>query len=98
SLPLLDPLGGVLDLRDPDSIEVATRVRELATSLGGFVCTRSPRFTNLYSQFAARQQLLDELEQLQFQLSEQSLQLLPDYGRHLQVGGFPVPPSIPIFP
>ncbi|TRZ04952.1 hypothetical protein HGM15179_022155, partial [Zosterops borbonicus] len=37
-----------------------------------------------YSQFAARQELLEQLEELQFQLSDQSLLLLPEYHQRLQ--------------
>ncbi|XP_030826169.1 helicase SKI2W-like [Camarhynchus parvulus] len=38
-----------------------------------------------YSQFAARQELLEQLEELQFQLSDQSLLLLPEYHQRLEV-------------
>ncbi|NWH69113.1 SKIV2 Helicase, partial [Geococcyx californianus] len=40
-----------------------------------------------FAQFAARRELQEELEQLQFQLSDQALELLPEYNQRLEVGG-----------
>ncbi|XP_051499779.1 SKI2 subunit of superkiller complex protein [Apus apus] len=79
-VPLLEP-----PLRDPPSLEAATTTRTLAASLSSFQCVHSPRFPQQYSQFAARQELLEQLEELQFQLSDQSLLLLPEYQQRLEV-------------
>ncbi|XP_010572728.1 PREDICTED: helicase SKI2W, partial [Haliaeetus leucocephalus] len=93
-LPLLDPVG-TLQLRDPEAVEAATRARTLAASLGSFQCVHSPRFPQQYPQFAARQELLEQLEHLQFLLSDQSLLLLPEYHQRVaesparRVGGPP---------
>ncbi|XP_074875144.1 superkiller complex protein 2 [Buteo buteo] len=83
-LPLLDPVG-TLQLRDPEAVEAATRARTLAASLGSFQCVHSPRFPQQYAQFAARQELLEQLEHLQFLLSDQSLLLLPEYHQRVAV-------------
>uniref|UniRef100_A0A8C2T3D3 SKI2 subunit of superkiller complex n=1 Tax=Coturnix japonica TaxID=93934 RepID=A0A8C2T3D3_COTJA len=83
-LPLLDPVGA-LQLRDPPAVEAAARARSLGAALGGFRCVHGPRFPQLYSQFAARRRLQDQVEQLQYQLSDRSLLLLPEYRQRLGV-------------
>ncbi|NWH69525.1 SKIV2 Helicase, partial [Piaya cayana] len=82
--PLLD--SGSLPLRSPESLEAAARLRSLGASLGAFRCVHSPRFPQEFVQFAARQELQEQLQQLQFQLSDQALELLPEYHQRLQVG------------
>ncbi|NXV92652.1 SKIV2 Helicase, partial [Calonectris borealis] len=84
-LPLLDPVGA-LQLRDPEAVEAAARARALGASLGAFRCVHSPHFPQQYAQFAARQELLEQLEHLQFLLSDQSLLLLPEYHQRVAVG------------
>ncbi|XP_066065514.1 LOW QUALITY PROTEIN: superkiller complex protein 2 [Chamaea fasciata] len=83
-LPLLEALG-VPPGRDPQALAAAAEIRELGGTLRGFRCVHSPRFPQQYSQFAARQELLQQLEELQFQLSDQSLLLLPEYHQRLEV-------------
>ncbi|XP_072703917.1 LOW QUALITY PROTEIN: superkiller complex protein 2 [Ciconia boyciana] len=83
-LPLLDPVGA-LQLRDPEAVEAAAEARALAASLGSFRCVHSPRFPQQYAQFAAREELLEQLEHLQFLLSDQSLLLLPEYHQRVAV-------------
>ncbi|XP_042694586.1 helicase SKI2W-like, partial [Centrocercus urophasianus] len=83
-LPLLDPVGA-LQLRDPPAVEAAARARSLGAALGGFRCVHGPRFPQLYSQFAARRRLQAQVEQLQYQLSDRSLLLLPEYRQRLGV-------------
>ncbi|GAB0201588.1 helicase SKI2W [Grus japonensis] len=83
-LPLLDPVG-TLQLRDPETVEAAATARTLAASLGSFRCVHSPRFPQQYAQFAARQELLEQLEHLQFLLSDRSLLLLPEYHQRVAV-------------
>ncbi|KAM6993434.1 uncharacterized protein RBU47_014736 [Passerculus sandwichensis] len=83
-LPLLEAFG-VPPGRDPEAAAAAAELRGLGAALGGFRCVRSPRFPQQYSQYAARQELLQQLEELQFQLSDQSLLLLPEYHQRLEV-------------
>ncbi|XP_040547233.1 helicase SKI2W [Gallus gallus] len=83
-LPLLDPVGA-LQLRDPPAVEAAARARSLGAALGGFRCVHGPRFPQLYSQFAARRRLQAQVEQLQYELSDRSLLLLPEYRQRLGV-------------
>ncbi|XP_027563739.1 helicase SKI2W-like, partial [Neopelma chrysocephalum] len=83
-LPLLEALG-VPPGRDPEAVAAAAELRALGGSLRSFRCVHSPRFPQQYAQFAARQELLEQLEELQFQLSDQSLLLLPEYHQRLKV-------------
>ncbi|NXT67004.1 SKIV2 Helicase, partial [Chaetops frenatus] len=83
-LPLLEALG-VPPGRDPAALAAAAELRDLGGALRGFRCVHSPRFARQYAQFAARQELLEQLEELQFQLSDQSLLLLPEYHQRLEV-------------
>ncbi|XP_014749473.1 PREDICTED: helicase SKI2W [Sturnus vulgaris] len=82
-LPLLEAFG-VPPGRDPAALAAAAEIRDLSQALRGFRCVHSPRFAQQYSQFAARQELLEQLEELQFQLSDQSLLLLPEYHQRLE--------------
>ncbi|KAM8982793.1 superkiller complex protein 2-like [Ara ararauna] len=81
-IPLLDPAGS---LRDPQSLEAAARIRELSARMGTFQCVHRPRFQQEYEQFGMRRALQEQLEQLRFQLSDQSLLLLPEYNQRLAV-------------
>ncbi|KAM4751650.1 LOW QUALITY PROTEIN: superkiller complex protein 2, partial [Cyanocitta cristata] len=83
-LPLLEALG-VPPGRDPAALAAAAELRALGSALRGFRCVHGPRFAQQYAQFAARQELLEQLEELQFQLSDQSLLLLPEYHQRLEV-------------
>lgn len=57
-----------------------------------------PSVSPQYTQFATRQELLEQLEHLQFLLSDQSLLLLPEYHQRVAVSAppRPVPPGIPL--
>ncbi|NXY25504.1 SKIV2 Helicase, partial [Atrichornis clamosus] len=58
----------------------------ILTGAGGVLGTPpDPTCAPQYAQFAARQELLEQLEELQFQLSDQSLLLLPEYHQRLEV-------------
>ncbi|XP_067173330.1 superkiller complex protein 2 [Apteryx mantelli] len=83
-LPCLEPVGA-LQLRDVEAVEAAARVRDAAAALGSFQCVRSPRFAQQFSRLAARQELLEQVEQLRFLLSDQSLLLLPEYHQRVEV-------------
>ncbi|OXB67274.1 hypothetical protein ASZ78_015915 [Callipepla squamata] len=83
-LPLLDAVGA-LQLRDPPAVEAAARARSLGAALGGFRCVHGPRFPQLFAQFSARRRLQAQLEQLQYELSDRSLLLLPEYRQRLGV-------------
>ncbi|XP_068780020.1 superkiller complex protein 2 isoform X2 [Struthio camelus] len=83
-LPCLEP-AGALQLRDPEAVEAAARARDLAATLASFQCVRSPRFAQQFARLAARQELLEQVEQLRFLLSDQSLLLLPEYHQRVEV-------------
>uniref|UniRef100_A0A670I075 SKI2 subunit of superkiller complex n=1 Tax=Podarcis muralis TaxID=64176 RepID=A0A670I075_PODMU len=83
-LPLLDPVND-LQLKDLEVVEGVVKARGLEEALLGFQCVHSPHFHTEFVRFRERQQVLEELEQLRFLLSDQSLLLLPEYHQRVQV-------------
>ncbi|XP_048344709.1 helicase SKI2W [Sphaerodactylus townsendi] len=83
-LPLLDPVNS-LQLKDIEVVEGVMKARHLEERLLGFQCVHSPRFPTEYIRFQERQRVQEELEQLRFRLSDQSLMLLPEYHQRIEV-------------
>uniref|UniRef100_J3RZP7 Helicase SKI2W-like n=1 Tax=Crotalus adamanteus TaxID=8729 RepID=J3RZP7_CROAD len=83
-LPLLDPVND-LQLKDLEVVESMIRARNLEEHLPEFQCVHSPLFHIEFVRFRERQRVLDELEQLRFLLSDQSLLLLPEYHQRVEV-------------
>ncbi|KAJ6653457.1 hypothetical protein lerEdw1_009211 [Lerista edwardsae] len=83
-LPSLDPVND-LQLKDLEVVEGVVRARRLEEALLGFQCVHSPRFHMEFVRFRERQQVLEELEQLRYLLSDQSLLLLPEYHQRVEV-------------
>ncbi|KAG8127653.1 putative Helicase SKI2W-like protein [Naja naja] len=83
-LPLLDPVND-LQLKDLEVVERMIRARSLEERLPEFQCVHSPLFHIEFVRFRERQQVLDELDQLRFLLSDQSLLLLPEYHQRVEV-------------
>ncbi|XP_061475421.1 superkiller complex protein 2 [Rhineura floridana] len=83
-LPLLDPVND-LQLKNLEVVEGVVRARHLEEMLPGFQCLHSPHFHVEFVRFRERQRVLEELEQLRFLLSDQSLLLLPEYHQRVQV-------------
>ncbi|KAL7986419.1 hypothetical protein Chor_011585, partial [Crotalus horridus] len=83
-LPLLDPVND-LQLKDVEVVESMIRARNLEERLPEFQCVHSPLFHIEFVRFRERQRVLDELEQLRFLLSDQSLLLLPEYHQRVEV-------------
>ncbi|KAM3847414.1 superkiller complex protein 2 isoform 2-T2 [Vipera latastei] len=83
-LPLLDPVND-LQLKDLEAVENMIRARNLEERLPEFQCVHSPLFHIEFVRFRERQRVLDELEQLRFLLSDQSLLLLPEYHQRVEV-------------
>uniref|UniRef100_A0A8D2KW87 Ski2 like RNA helicase n=1 Tax=Varanus komodoensis TaxID=61221 RepID=A0A8D2KW87_VARKO len=79
-LPLLDPVND-LQLKNLEVVEGVVRARQLEEALPQFQCVHSPRFHTEVK----RQRVLEELEQLRFLLSDQSLLLLPEYHQRVEV-------------
>ncbi|XP_015683105.1 helicase SKI2W [Protobothrops mucrosquamatus] len=83
-LPLLDPVND-LQLKGLEVVESTIRARNLEERLPEFQCVHSPLFHIEFVRFRERQRVLDELEQLRFLLSDQSLLLLPEYHQRVEV-------------
>ncbi|XP_044275642.1 helicase SKI2W isoform X2 [Varanus komodoensis] len=83
-LPLLDPVND-LQLKNLEVVEGVVRARQLEEALPQFQCVHSPRFHTEFGRFQERQRVLEELEQLRFLLSDQSLLLLPEYHQRVEV-------------
>ncbi|XP_034277358.1 LOW QUALITY PROTEIN: superkiller complex protein 2 [Pantherophis guttatus] len=83
-LPLLDPVND-LQLKDLEVVESIIRARGLEERLPEFQCVHSPLFHIEFVRFRERQRVLDELDQLRFLLSDQSLLLLPEYHQRVEV-------------
>ncbi|XP_072845130.2 superkiller complex protein 2 isoform X1 [Pogona vitticeps] len=83
-LPLLDPIND-LQLKDLEVVEGIVKARRLEEALPGFQCVHSPRFHMEFVRFRERQRVLEEIEQLRYLLSDQSLLLLPEYHQRVEV-------------
>ncbi|XP_026575820.1 helicase SKI2W [Pseudonaja textilis] len=83
-LPLLDPVND-LQLKDLEVVERMIQARRLEERLPEFQCVHSPLFHIEFVRFRERQRVLDELDQLRFLLSDQSLLLLPEYHQRVEV-------------
>ncbi|XP_041081672.1 helicase SKI2W [Polyodon spathula] len=80
----LDPVND-LQLKDLDVVEGSMRVRQLQETLQTFTCAHSPKFTQQYARLQQRMVIQDELERLQYLISDQSLSLLPQYQQRINV-------------
>ncbi|XP_070593755.1 superkiller complex protein 2 [Erythrolamprus reginae] len=83
-LPLLDPVND-LQLKNLEVVENTIQARSLEERLPEFQCVHSPLFHIEFVRFRERQRVLDELDQLRFLLSDQSLLLLPEYHQRVEV-------------
>ncbi|MBN3308147.1 SKIV2 Helicase, partial [Amia calva] len=80
----LDPVND-LQLKGVEVVEASMRLRILQESLGQFTCVHSPRFSEEFSRLQERMVLQEELDRLQFLVSDQSLSLLPEYHQRVEV-------------
>ncbi|CAN9492989.1 unnamed protein product [Ophioblennius macclurei] len=83
-LPALDPVND-LQLKSVEVVEGAMRLHALRDALGGFACVHSPTFAEQFARVEERMKVEEELEQLMFQVSDQSLTLLPEYHQRIKV-------------
>uniref|UniRef100_A0A3Q2W9C4 SKI2 subunit of superkiller complex n=1 Tax=Haplochromis burtoni TaxID=8153 RepID=A0A3Q2W9C4_HAPBU len=77
----LDPVND-LQLKSVDVVEANMRLRVLQDSLRDFNCIHSPMF---FARIKERMSLQEELDQLLFLVSDQSLTLLPEYHQRIKV-------------
>ncbi|XP_033732664.1 helicase SKI2W-like [Pecten maximus] len=83
-LPGLDPVKD-LHLRDIDMVEQFRAFSLLEGSLKTFQCVNCPRFQEHFSQLSNNMKLKEEYMRLKFLLSDESLQLLPEYQQRIEV-------------
>ncbi|CAF92300.1 unnamed protein product, partial [Tetraodon nigroviridis] len=83
-LASLDPVND-LQLKSIDVVQASMRLRVLRDSLKEFTCIHSPRFPEQFAQVKERMSMQEELNRLQFLVSDQSLLLLPEYHQRIQV-------------
>ncbi|XP_078502024.1 superkiller complex protein 2 [Lissotriton helveticus] len=74
-----------LQLKEMEVVEGCLRGRHLEETLRTFTCVHSPRFSSQYLRLQERMKIKDELEQLRYLLSDQSLTLLPEYEQRINV-------------
>ncbi|XP_031593956.1 helicase SKI2W isoform X1 [Oreochromis aureus] len=80
----LDPVND-LQLKSVDVVEANMRLRVLQESLRDFNCIHSPMFAEQFARIKERMSLQEELDQLLFLVSDQSLTLLPEYHQRIKV-------------
>eukprot|EP00035_Acanthoeca_spectabilis_P008573 m.155667 g.155667 ORF g.155667 m.155667 type:complete len:1346 (+) comp14415_c0_seq3:153-4190(+) len=83
----LEPLDPLRDMRI-NNIEVAdawSQLQATRAKLGTFQCAKCPTFAECYRRHHRKVQLASLKETLQFRLSDDSLQLLPEYKQRVEV-------------
>uniref|UniRef100_A0A672ILF3 SKI2 homolog, superkiller viralicidic activity 2-like n=1 Tax=Salarias fasciatus TaxID=181472 RepID=A0A672ILF3_SALFA len=85
-LASLDPVND-LQLKSVDVVESWMRIHALRDSLKEFNCIHSPTFAEqvCFARVQERMKVEEELEQLMFLVSDQSLTLLPEYHQRIKV-------------
>ncbi|KAJ3609359.1 hypothetical protein NHX12_023882 [Muraenolepis orangiensis] len=83
-LTTLDPVND-LQLKSMEVVEASMRLRVLHDGLKDFTCIHSPTFTEQYARVQERLGVQEELDTLLFQVSDQSLTLLPEYHQRIKV-------------
>uniref|UniRef100_A0A672IL68 SKI2 homolog, superkiller viralicidic activity 2-like n=1 Tax=Salarias fasciatus TaxID=181472 RepID=A0A672IL68_SALFA len=83
-LASLDPVND-LQLKSVDVVESWMRIHALRDSLKEFNCIHSPTFAEQFARVQERMKVEEELEQLMFLVSDQSLTLLPEYHQRIKV-------------
>nr|KAG5700480.1 hypothetical protein BaRGS_013967 [Batillaria attramentaria] len=80
----LDPVKD-LHLRDIELVEQFRSLDFMWEEFDHFQCVHCPKFDEHFQQISANMQLKEEYHRLQFLLSDQSLQLLPEYQQRMEV-------------
>uniref|UniRef100_A0A6Q2YQL6 Uncharacterized protein n=1 Tax=Esox lucius TaxID=8010 RepID=A0A6Q2YQL6_ESOLU len=80
----LDPVND-LQLKSVDVVEGTMRVRALKDTLKDFSCSHSPTFSEQFLRVQERMKVQEELDQLLYLTSDQSLSLLPEYNQRIKV-------------
>ena len=83
-LPTLDPVRD-LHIRDMDIVEDFRRLDMLRDLLASFQCIHDPSFRENFQQVRSNAKKKQEFQQLKFLLSDESLQLLPEYQQRIEV-------------
>ncbi|KAL8606412.1 hypothetical protein ACOMHN_060317 [Nucella lapillus] len=80
----LDPVKD-LHLRDIELVEQFRSLKFMEEDLGQFQCVHCAKFEEHFAQISSNMALKEEYRRLQFLLSDQSLQLLPEYHQRMEV-------------
>ncbi|EDO38196.1 predicted protein [Nematostella vectensis] len=80
----MDPVKD-FNIRDLDMVDAITRQRSLQEIMRTFTCINCPNFYEHFSQVRDEMVLRQNLDHLKFLLSDQSLQLLPEYHQRIEV-------------
>ncbi|XP_031567069.1 helicase SKI2W-like isoform X2 [Actinia tenebrosa] len=83
-LEVMDPIKD-FNIRDLDLVDVLTRKCFLEDLLGTFVCTTCPKLKQHFSLVRNEITLRENLNHLQFLLSDDSLQLIKEYNQRIEI-------------
>ncbi|CAL1541570.1 unnamed protein product [Lymnaea stagnalis] len=83
-LPGLHPVND-LKLRDIELVEECRALQFLEDGFADFNCTRCPQFLEHFKEHTKNMLLRDEHKRLMYLLSDESLQLLPEYNQRVEV-------------
>eukprot|EP00041_Stephanoeca_diplocostata_P002800 m.29742 g.29742 ORF g.29742 m.29742 type:complete len:1321 (-) comp13774_c0_seq2:1735-5697(-) len=83
-LPPLDVMGS-MKIRDMETVDAFLRQQQLMASIEQCNCCQCPTYTECYANYHNRRHLDDLRATLQFQLSDESMQLLPEYKQRVDV-------------
>ncbi|XP_077986520.1 superkiller complex protein 2-like [Glandiceps talaboti] len=83
-LETLDPVSD-LHIRDIDLVEQFHKKASLESSVENFNCVNCPQFLEHFQQMHSNMKVKDAYQHLKFLLSDQSLQLLPEYQQRIDV-------------
>ncbi|XP_059165640.1 superkiller complex protein 2-like [Physella acuta] len=83
-LPGLHPIND-LKLRDIELVEQCRSLQFLEEGFINFNCTKCPQFLEHFSEHAKNMVIKDQYKKIQFLLSDESLELLPEFNQRIQV-------------
>jgi len=80
----LDPIRD-FNMKNIDVVENMSRLSKLEASINSYKCVDCPQFTQHFAQIRCQFELREELQRVRYLLSNESLELLPEYQQRIQV-------------
>ncbi|XP_054161038.1 SKI2 subunit of superkiller complex protein-like [Oppia nitens] len=74
-----------LQIKDIDSVEKINRYLDLSNKLVTFECIKCPTFVKHFDSIVNKMTLRKQMDEIDYKLSSESLQFLPEYGTRLKV-------------